>query len=144
MKGSSFGVVISISTIGHIGMDNPQFYTSDSALWEGDRRAFLEAVREFKQLLKLGGVCLITSSLVRAHDHGWIQVFVESMGCSLISKFNPTSSKVQHYGYSAAGWDYLSAANLADSRSFDTLERMQNDSNVTALSRRNTFAQVFA
>jgi SAM-dependent methyltransferase len=57
--------VICISTIEHIGLDNTLLYTSDQQHAERDGAGFLAAAREFRRILRPGGICYVSFPLVR-------------------------------------------------------------------------------
>ena len=70
-----FDVVVSISTIEHIGMDNTFLYTDDPGKRENARFSFLDAILEFKRILKPGGSLYLTVPFGRYQHHGWFQIF---------------------------------------------------------------------
>ena len=74
--------VICISTIEHIGLDNTLLYTSDQQHAERDGAGFLAAAREFRRILRPGGICYVSFRFGARQNLGWYQVFDESMGGS--------------------------------------------------------------
>ncbi len=116
---SAFNVVLSVSTIEHIGLDNEMLYTSDSSKRESSPDGYLAAVREFRRILKSGGVCLVTVPFGRARNHGWFQVFDASMVQSVIETFGPSSARVDYFGFSTHGWASAIPDTLRESSFFD-------------------------
>lgn len=114
-----FDVVLSVSTIEHIGLDNEMLYTNDSSKRESSPEGYLEAVREFRRVLKSGGVCLITVPFGLARNHGWFQVFDKSMVQSVVEAFGPASSRVDYFGFSTAGWASALPETLREASFFD-------------------------
>ena len=98
-----FDVVLSISTIEHIGLDNTLLYTGDSSKKESDNLGFVPAVKEFRRMLRPGGICLITVPFGRPGIHGWYQVFDHDL-LMKVAECNPVTFS------SRAAW---AAASLA-------------------------------
>lgn len=115
----AFGMVLSVSTIEHIGLDNEMLYTSDGSKRESSPDGYLAAVREFRRVLRPGGVCLITVPFGKARNHGWFQVFDAPMVQSVIDAFGAQSSRVDHFGFSMQGWSSAAAETLAEASFFD-------------------------
>jgi SAM-dependent methyltransferase len=116
---ATFDVVISVSTIEHIGLDNTLLYTSDASKKEADSLGFIPAVAEFKRVLKPGGLCLITVPFGRRGIHGWYQVFDMDLVGKLIGAFRPADYTMEHFGYSAKGWRRVQAEEIRDAEFFD-------------------------
>lgn len=130
-----FDAIVSVSTIEHIGLDNTLLYTSDSTKRETDRGGYLDAVREFRRIIKIGGTCLITVPFGRAKNHGWFQVFDQSMIESVIDAFEPSEHETAFFGYSPTGWHPSSADSLADATCFDIHAQKHYDPDFAAFSR---------
>lgn len=131
----AFNVVLSVSTIEHIGLDNEMLYTSDSSKRESSPDGYLAAVREFRRILKPGGVCLITVPFGQARNHGWFQVFDESMVQSVIEAFDPESSHVDYFGFSPHGWTSALPEALREASFFDIHSKSTLDSDRAAGAR---------
>lgn len=116
---ASFDVVVSVSTIEHIGLDNTLLYTADAALAESDAGGFEAAVREFRRVLRPGGLCLITVPYGRRRVESWFQVFDADLVQRVLKTFQPTHSDVDYFGYAAQGWRRADAPSLAEAEFFD-------------------------
>ncbi|MDR2365321.1 MAG: class I SAM-dependent methyltransferase [Zoogloeaceae bacterium] len=114
-----FDVVASVSTIEHIGLDNTLLYTSDVLKKENNPLDFVPAVKEFKRLLKPGGLCLITVPYGRRGVHGWYQVFDAALLEHVISVFSPISHSVEYFAYRPDGWQRCQASDIADAEFYD-------------------------
>ena len=116
---ASFDVVISVSTIEHVGLDNTLLYTSNAAKREADALGFVPAIREFRRVLKPGGLCLITVPFGRRGVHGWYQVFDEALVARLVEAFAPAGHHVDYFGYGTTGWQRAAPGALVDAEFFD-------------------------
>jgi hypothetical protein len=114
-----FDCVASISTIEHIGLDNTLLYTTDGRLKEADSDGYVLAVREFRRVLRKGGVCFISVPFGRAVVRGWFQVFDLRMIERIVTEFGPAAHSIDYFGYSATGWQRCDPLSLADATVFD-------------------------
>jgi len=115
----AFDVVISVSTIEHIGLDNTLLYTGDTSKKEEDALGFVPAVREFRRMLKAGGTCLITVPFGRRGVHGWFQVFDAALVKRIVEAFAPANFQIEYFGYFPGGWRRTEAAEIADAQFHD-------------------------
>ncbi|MFB9265901.1 methyltransferase domain-containing protein [Bradyrhizobium erythrophlei] len=114
-----FDTIASISTIEHIGLDNQMLYTGDARDAESDQDGFVPAVKEFKRILKPGGVCFISVPFGKRDNLGWYQVFDSAMVQRIIEAFGPMTCDVDYFGYTRNGWSRQSAETLADATIYD-------------------------
>ncbi len=114
-----FDVVISVSTIEHIGLDNTMLYTTDNAKCESDSYGFIPAVTEFRRILKKGGICLITVPFGRQGVHGWYQVFDQALVDKVVETFDPAEFHIDYFGYDSLGWKRVDPENLVNAEFFD-------------------------
>ena len=132
---AAFGMVLSVSTIEHIGLDNEKLYTSDTSKKESSPDGYLAAVREFRRVLRPGGVCLITVPFGRARNHGWFQVFDSAMVQGVVEAFGPATYRVDHFGFSPQGWAAAEPQQLRDAAFFDIQATRQLDADRAAGAR---------
>ncbi len=109
-----FDCVISISTIEHIGLNNTLLYTNDSSKNESDVLGFIPAVKQFRRILKPGGVCLLTVPFGHREVYDWYQVFDNLMVEKIVSAFEPIDVRAEYFGYSATGWHRAKSDDLVD------------------------------
>lgn len=117
-----FDVVVSVSTIEHIGLDNTLLYTGDASKKEADALGFLPAIREFRRIVKPGGLCLITVPYGRRGVHGWYQVFDHDRIMMVVDAFQPSRFSVDYFGYSGEGWRRVTREEIADAEFYDVHE----------------------
>jgi SAM-dependent methyltransferase len=118
-KDRTFDVVICISTIEHIGLDNTLLYTSDQQRAESDDTGFLAAAREFRRILKLGGICYVSFPFGSRQNLGWYQVFDDLMVTQLVEAFAPASHQIEYFRYSEQGWQRSNAEDVRNAAVFD-------------------------
>ena len=119
---ATFDVVISASTIEHIGLDNTLLYTGDVSKKESDALGFMPAVAEFRRILKPGGLCLITVPFGRRGVHGWYQVFDGDLVMKIVEAFQPSDYVIEYFGYFTDGWRRAEPGEIADAEFFDIHE----------------------
>jgi SAM-dependent methyltransferase len=131
----TFDVVICISTIEHVGLDNTLLYTSDQQRAERDETGFLAAIREFRRILKPGGVCYVSFPFGARQNLGWYHVFDEAMVKQLVDAFAPASCQIEYFRYSEAGWERSNAERVKDAVVFDLHSGQGKGSDRAASSR---------
>jgi SAM-dependent methyltransferase len=115
----TFDIVLCISTIEHIGLDNTLLYTSDQQRAERDDTGFLAAAREFRRILKPGGTCYISFPFGARQNLGWYQVFDRAMVAQLVDAFGPASHEIEYFRYSVDGWQRSDAESAKEAVVFD-------------------------
>jgi hypothetical protein len=118
-RSQMFDTIVSISTIEHIGLDNTMLYTEDGAKREEDSTGFRAAVREFRRIIRQGGLCFITVPYGKACQRGWFQVFDARMVQMVLDEFQPADQEVQYFGYYSDGWRIAKPAELTEATFFD-------------------------
>ena len=118
-RDGTFDVVVCISTIEHVGLDNTLLYTEDSSRAESDEKGFLRAIREFRRLLKPGAHCYITFPFGKYANLGWYQIFDGTMVQSIVDTFSPTNHSVEYFGYTESGWQRATQKQVEDAGAFD-------------------------
>jgi hypothetical protein len=114
-----FDWVASLSTIEHIGMDNTMLYTADASKRENDPDAHLDAVAQFRRVLRPGGTLYLTMPFGRAQSYDWFQIFDARMVDEVIAAFAPSEARETHYRYTPEGWTRSSRAESKDADYFD-------------------------
>jgi len=94
-----FDAIACISTLEHVGMDNTYLYTPNVTKKENDKYAYLQAVREYKRILKKNGTLYLTMPYGKYRNHRWFQIFDEEMVKKLIEGFKPAQVNEQYFKY---------------------------------------------
>lgn len=131
----TFDTIVSISTIEHIGLDNTLLYTADRTKKEDDETGFRAAVREFRRMIRPGGVCFITVPFGKACKRGWFQVFDSQMVQMVLDDFQPTDHEMEYFGYFPDGWRRAEPAELANATCFDRFQDKKLDADFAAAAR---------
>ena len=118
-KDGAFDIIISISTLEHVGLDNTMLYTDDLEKAETDKNAFVDAVREFRRILAPHGRCLITVPYGKYDNFGWFHIFDDEMIQLLIRTFNPSSFDLDFFQYTKTGWRRALETEVANATVFD-------------------------
>ncbi len=96
-----FDLVICISTLEHIGLDNTEYGTSGRRQVDGD----LLAMREFRRVLSPKGRLLITVPFGLREQLDWLRQYDQAQWDELIGGAGMTSIEVAHYAYGdVRGW----------------------------------------
>lgn len=113
-----FDWIVSLSTLEHIGMDNTTHYVR-GARPEKDLHAHLEAVREWRRILRPGGTLYLSFPFGSYADHGWFQVFNAEMLVAVIDAFSPARAEEHHFKWEPSGWQVSSRQGSATARYYD-------------------------
>lgn len=130
-----FDLIVSLSTVEHIGLDNSLIYSKAREHNENRPESYLDAVREFRRLLKTGGRLYISVPYGKHKNHGWFQVFDHSMIKKMIGAFAPSSFEETYFQYRPSGWVNSGAEEAKDCECFDVKFRRDYDSDYAAFSR---------
>lgn len=134
-KDGYFDWIVCLSTLEHVGMDNTIVYTKDLAKMENDRWAHLLAIKEFRRILKPGGILYISVPFGKYKNHGWQQVFNGEMVDRIINVFSPVFVVENYFKYEPDGWRAASREDCRDATIFDAQFQKTLDSDCAAGSR---------
>jgi SAM-dependent methyltransferase len=121
-RSETFDTIVSISTIEHIGLDNTLLYTADRTKKEDDDSGFRAAVREFRRIIRPGGICLITVPYGKACKRGWFQVFDSQTVQMVLDSFQSRNQELEYFGYFRDGWRAVEPSELANATCFDRFQ----------------------
>jgi len=99
-----FDLIVSISTLEHIGMDNAKLYTLDDQHNESQPDDYLRVIKEFHRILKPGGRFLMTVPFGKAQNLGWLCQFDSHRLKKAIGAFGPDLEATTFYKYGHEGW----------------------------------------
>ena len=134
-RDSYFDWVVSLSTIEHIGLDNTMLYTSDISRKEKAASTFLTAVKEYKRMLKTGGVLYLSFPFGKYKNYGWFQIFDSPILDQVKEAFEPCRYKEFHYKYETNGWRVSSREESKDATYFDIHTQNSYEKDFAAASR---------
>lgn len=114
-----FDVIVCLSVLEHVGLDNTRYDSgSDASL--RNPQAYLEVIREFRRVLKRGGVCLITVPYGKYQIRHWLQVFDSPMITGIMNAFSPSKYDIFYFSYHHDdGWQRSSSDKAAEATYFD-------------------------
>jgi len=114
-----FDLIVSVSTLEHVGMDNAKIYSQDDRHNESRPDDYLRVIEEFHRILKPGGRLLLTVPFGIARDQGWLYQFDNHRLQKAINAFGPDLKDVTYFKYSADGWAVSDADACADCEYYD-------------------------
>lgn len=118
-KDDAFDIIVCISTLEHIGLDNTRLYTGDKSYSESSPNDYLNAVMELRRVLKPGGRLLVTVPFGRYRNFGWMQQFDKKCVGEMISTFGREPVSAAFFQYLPEGWILSNADACAGSEYFD-------------------------
>lgn len=118
IKNNFYDVVISISTLEHIGFDN-SFYIRENRNKEINSSSYISAVKELKRVLKPGGNLILTLPFGKPLELSTQLIFDKKLLKELIDSFSPVKSQLCFYKYDQKGWQ-VSNANECSGAEFNT------------------------
>jgi len=128
-KDNFFDIVISISTLEHVGMDNTMIYTSEHKFKEDARRDFVIAAKELRRVLKPGSKCFITVPFGRFQYDVFQQQFDSEMVDGLRDAFEPATFTEVYYKYSGGGWNISTREECIECKYFNIHKTKYFDKN---------------
>jgi len=110
--------IISISTLGHIGMEN-DIYTSNARFHQKNPDDFKVALIELKRILRPKGKLYLTVVYGRYINGGWFQQFDKNMIDEILNTFAPTNYSLTFFKYTKDGWNIASQEECDECEYFD-------------------------
>ena len=101
-----FDLILCVSTLEHIGLDNSGYGLSASTEQTGDVRA----LREMRRVLRPGGRLLLTVPFGRAGDYGWFRQYDIQRWHELTGAANLRAAEIAYYAYTPEGWQKVDDA----------------------------------
>ena len=114
---ASFDLVMCVSTLEHIGLDN-RGYDLDTPL---EARGDLAAMREIVRVLDGSGRLLVTVPFGRAEDHGWFKQYDLASWRSLLNAAGLHPAEEAFFRYSSSGWGSVDDPSLIASNGYGEL-----------------------
>ncbi len=118
-KDGAFDLIVSVSTLEHVGMDNSKLYTQDDQHNESQLDDYLKVIKEFHRILKPNGRFLMTVPFGKAQNLGWLHQFDSKRLNKAISAFGPALEAATYFKYGPEGWMVSDEASCADCEYFD-------------------------
>jgi SAM-dependent methyltransferase len=118
-KDNAFDLIVCISTIEHIGMDNSMYTKAGNLNDRVNSNDFLVAIKELKRILKTGGALFCTFPFGKYENHGWFQQFDSQLTDTLIKCFNPVKHTETIFKYDPEGWIISNREDCSDCQFFD-------------------------
>lgn len=114
-----FDVIISVSTLEHVGMDNAMLYTADGRHKESSPDDYVRVIQEFRRVLKPGGRFLMTVPFGKSQNLGWLCQFDAERLKQAIMAFGPGLVATTFYKYGSQGWSVSDEASCRECEYFD-------------------------
>lgn len=126
-----FDLVVCISTIEHVGMDNTRYHEVIGSAEPQGHNEFLLAIREIRRIIKPGGVLFITFPFGQYENHIWFQQFDSLLMDKLIEAFSPIHCNEAVFRYDSDGWRRSDRDSCSNCRFFDVHKSKYFDPNST-------------
>lgn len=114
-----FDVIVSVSTLEHVGMDNAMLYTADGRHKESSPDDYVRVIQEFRRVLKPGGRFLMTVPFGKSQNLGWLCQFDAERLKQAIAAFGPGLVATTFYKYGPQGWSVSDEASCRECEYFD-------------------------
>jgi SAM-dependent methyltransferase len=116
LRDACMDAVVCLSTLEHVGMDN-RAYTGDPGDAAHDPRAFRDALREIRRILRPGGLLLLTVPFGQSQDLGWLQQFDQDGLAEIRAAFGGNVREQHHFLHRpGAGWQRAEASECERAR----------------------------
>lgn len=124
-----FDIIICISTLEHIGMDNTMIYTNNQKYQEDKSKDYLKVVLELKRVLKSNGTLLLTVPFGRYQNFQFFQQFNQEMVDKILKVFCGKRQFISYYKYSKNGWNISKSEDCKNVEYFDIWQTKYKDKN---------------
>jgi predicted SAM-dependent methyltransferase len=125
-----FDYILCISTLEHIGFDNSNYNYTASKMHghiKKENESYLEAILEFKRILKVGGRVLITIPFGKKFIFNHLQQYDSNDLKKILKCFEPKSYKIQFATYDNHKWAECKEEDCKDSEIRVDLSTNTND-----------------
>lgn len=109
-----FDLVLCISAIEHVGLDNSRYGLADGPDAAGDTAA----LREMRRVLAPDGRILITVPFGRREDHSWFRQYDLPAWSALVRGGGMTESELSWYAHGDLGWQQVVGPDALSGRSY--------------------------
>lgn len=135
LRDNLFDVIVCMSTLEHVGMDNTMLYAQRTRFHEAQTSDYRDVIIEIKRMLKPAGKLFLTVPFGKYKNHGWMQQFNAKMIDDVIRLFAPAEFEAVYYRYTEKGWNRASVEDCADSDYFDIHQQKTFDPDFAAAAR---------
>lgn len=135
LRSECFDVIVCISTLEHVGMDNTFLYSDEPRFDEFKPDDYQIVVGEFKRLLKPGGKLFITVPYGRYENLGWLQQFDYNNIERILKAFGGSATSIVHYKYLSDGWQVSHGDACENCSYFDIHKRSDYEPDYVAAAR---------
>jgi SAM-dependent methyltransferase len=104
-KSATFDVVVSLSTLEHVGMDNTVLYTKNVEFSEILENSFRAACIELRRICKPKGSIYISLPCGIFKNLGWLQIFGQEQLRILLDCFEGCKTSIEYFLHSEFGWE---------------------------------------
>jgi len=137
---NTFDIITCISTLEHIGFDNSIYDNRNKKILNNkNEHNYLKVIENFKFILKVGGVSLITVPYGTSKQYKNLQVFDERKISNIIKIFKPQKSFIRYATFINGVWKECSSneclmnENFNDVNKINTLNKLLKSANSVAL-----------
>ncbi|PSN19410.1 hypothetical protein C7271_07490 [filamentous cyanobacterium CCP5] len=130
-----FDWVVCLSTLEHVGLDNTRLYTQDIFQPETYPDTYLIAIKELQRILKPGGRLYLSVPFGSYKNHGWLQIFDQTMVNRVIDAFVPAQWEAHYFQYQLEGWQTATSEACQNATYFDWYEHGGHDPDYAAAAR---------
>lgn len=122
-----FDVVVSVSTLEHVGFDNSIFTNRMGSATSDSPAGYAGVLREFHRLLRPGGCLLLTVPYGRPDKTKTFQMFDASMVEEVGRIFGCDEVDATFFKYDDKGWNIATAEQCADAEYVDWFMRLPSE-----------------